>query len=388
MKNQSRIRRPICCLATSLVLSQYSALAQGSSDYSSGGQSPIPGNSPPNTSSRVTSRSAPAPGISAPAPSSSAPTPGISAPAPTNSAAISNPLQAPVPSSGAPAPTTISAQARSLDLSGTKPATLSNLNRAAKLKLDGHYGEAEPLLKALLVQEKGDLHESLLKELTLNLLAGVYLHTDRVADALKMYEQCMPLVKANHGAQSLDYATLLDNTAQSYLSLKQLEKAQALQVESIRVYESINPVGIDLAQAYANIALTYREEHKLQDCVAAQKKASELYFKVLPPGDRRVAVNFDNIGITLSDCGNDAEAERYHRKALELLEPLGAHPDVAIAMDNLAMSLAAQHKYDEALSMLDKELKVWTSLYGANSRRALECIVKRNQLVARSRPQA
>jgi len=57
-------------------------------------------------------------------------------------------------------------------------------------------------------------------------------------------------------------------------------------------------------------------------------------------------------------------------------------------MDNLAMSLAAQHKYDEALSMMDKELKVWTSLYGANSRRALECISKRNQLMVRSRPQA
>ncbi len=132
--------------------------------------------------------------------------------------------------------------------------------------------------------------------------------------------------------------------------------------------------------------MTYEREKKIDQTLEYQKKAQGLYEKVLPPNHPLMAINLDNIGITLQASGNLEEAEKYHREAVAMLEPaLGAHPDVAIAMDNLADTLSKRKSTTNRFSILTREIQVWTKLYGAQSKRALECAVRRETVVQSSK---
>lgn len=260
---------------------------------------------------------------------------------------------------------------------------LGQLKAAANFKVAGHYDQAEKLLNQILQVSHNDAKNAEIDEAAKNMLAGVYLHTDRCPQALKTYTECLPIVGANHGATSAQYATVLDNMAQAYLGLNEFSEAEENQLKSIKIYEALEPQYTrDLGQAYSNIAMTYEREKKIDQTLEYQKKAQELYEKVLPANHPLMAINLDNIGITLQASGNLEEAEKYHRQALAMLEPaLGAHPDVAIAMDNLADTLSKEKKYDESLQYFDKELQVWTKLYGAQSKRTLECAIRRETVV-------
>jgi tetratricopeptide (TPR) repeat protein len=279
--------------------------------------------------------------------------------------------------------------------SGAAPQELlSELKNAVNLKGAGHFDQAEKLLDQILTKSGNDPRAVEIDEAARNLLAGVYLHTDRCEAALKAYSECLPLVGKHHGEASAEYATVLDNMAQAYLGLNKLNEAEENQLRSIKIYEALEPQCTrDLGQAYSNIAMTYQRQAnsnneksgrqgKLKQTITYQMKAQAMYEKVLPANDPLTAINLDNIGITLQASGNFDEAEKYHRQALGILEPaLGIHPDVAIAMDNLADTLAKEKKFDESLQYFDKEMKIWESLYGLQSKRAMECAMRRERVL-------
>ncbi len=118
---------------------------------------------------------------------------------------------------------------------------LGQLKTAANFKVAGHYEQAEKVLNQILQVSHNDAKNVEIDEAARNMLAGVYLHTDRCPQALKTYAECLPAIGKNHGEMSAQYATVLDNMAQAYLGLNEFDKAEENQLHSIKIYEALEP---------------------------------------------------------------------------------------------------------------------------------------------------
>lgn len=232
-----------------------------------------------------------------------------------------------------------------------------------KLKYGGQYEQAEKYFLEAKKLAKGDVQ---IAE-TLNQLAGTYRYQQRYAEAVPLYNDALACIERKFGKASPKYATVLDNLAQVYGLQGNKQKQEALQREVVSIYEkSTEPCQLDLGMAVCNLA----------NSVSDPKEAEKLLLRgisilsKLPPSDEitvSLGIAYDNLGTCYSKLGDFAKSEESHRKGLELVEPrLGAHPDVAICMYNLAMALVAEHKYDEAETHAKRSTAMYAKLYGTS----------------------
>ena len=90
------------------------------------------------------------------------------------------------------------------------------------------------------------------------------------------------------------------------------------------------------ATAFLNAATVCKAFSEPEKALPLYEKARELYERLLPPDDERLAGLFNNYGLALTDVKRFSEAETCYQKALSILEgqPYGA-PDQAITLLNL-----------------------------------------------------
>jgi tetratricopeptide (TPR) repeat protein len=267
----------------------------------------------------------------------------------------------------------------------TSPEDVATLQAIRKLKDAGHYPEAQQQLKQLVSRVHGNPKAEETYLAALHEQAGCYLKMERYSEALKSYEQEEPIMAKLVGKDSRGYATMLDNWAQACLGANEIAKAEELQRRSIEIYKNCKPVPeADLGQDYGNLAQTYLKEKKLDKALETDQNAYNMLTKVLPANSPQLGIVLDNMGFILRSQGRLSEAETYHRQAFSMLQPLGVHPDVASAMDNIACCLGQEHKYKESLALFDREFAMWKQLYGTGSQQAKECLSRRATVVSQS----
>jgi len=102
-------------------------------------------------------------------------------------------------------------------------------------------------------------------------------------------------------------------------------------------------------------------EGRMAEGLAETQRALALYEKHLEPGSYLLAVQVNNVAITLHELGRDAEAYVAIKKAMELIRAL--HGDdagqYALASTNEGEILTALGRYEDAHRALDRALAIW-----------------------------
>ena len=114
-----------------------------------------------------------------------------------------------------------------------------------------------------------------------------------------------------------------------------------------------------------------------KDALQIYREAEILYRRALGPADHRLASLYNNMAFAYSGMGDAAGAERYIRKAMEVLEKLPHHPDMGTSWLNLALLYAAADPDDprigeclsSAMACFDDPEAVWDGYYAHTVRK-------------------
>ena len=167
-------------------------------------------------------------------------------------------------------------------------------------------------------------------------------------------------------AAYLDYARVMNNTASAYIKTGQSDSALTCFIQSLKIREAYNAPQRMLTVSKLNIGSIYlatgdntQSERWLNDALegAKQQKDSALMEKC-----------YINLGIVGKKTGDTLGAIQNYRSSLLLSRRLGNARDQAIALQNLALLLSSQQKYDEAFKYFSMALKTNNAIHANNSR--------------------
>jgi tetratricopeptide (TPR) repeat protein/DNA-binding CsgD family transcriptional regulator len=188
-----------------------------------------------------------------------------------------------------------------------------------------------------------------------------------VADFRKsgqQYESLGEKIKTDTAAY-LDFARVMNNTASAYIKTGQSDSALTYFIQSLKIREAYNAPQRMLIVSKLNIGSIYlaigdneQSEIWMKDALAGarQQKDSALMEKC-----------FINLGIVSKKTGDTPGAIQNYRSSLLLSRQLGNARDQAIALQNLALLLSSQKKYNEAYTYFNLALKTNNAIHANNS---------------------
>ena len=163
----------------------------------------------------------------------------------------------------------------------------------------------------------------------------------------------------------LDFARVLNNTASAYIKTGQSDSALNYFIQSLKIREAYNAPQRMLTISKLNIGSIYlaigdneQSEIWMKDALegAKQQKDSALMEKC-----------FINLGIVNKRTGDTLAAIRHYKNSLALSTQMGNARDQAIALQNLALLLSSQKKYNEAYKYFSLALKTNNTIHANNS---------------------
>lgn len=213
---------------------------------------------------------------------------------------------------------------------------------------------------------------------SMNLLASVYRNLDRPYSARILYLECMNLHEKMGKVDSADYATLLDNAGQTFVVLHEYAEAQKMFERAEQIFKKTRGAeSADLAMAMCNLGEVYlmlKEDEKGEQTIA---NALSIFRKTLPPEDMRVLITADNLAEVYTRHGKLKEAEGLQRSLITTMEKVvgkGVHPDLCLAVNNLAQTLYREKKYTEAQPLLKRCIDMNKAIYGDKHPKTLSSI--------------
>lgn len=114
--------------------------------------------------------------------------------------------------------------------------------------------------------------------------------------------------------------------------------------EEIELLDCID-VGDSVANAtiYLNCATTMKAFGEVEESLEYYKRAQDVYERLLPEDDFKLAGFYNNYAAALSELGRFTEARDNYGKAIEILKSKGGYGELAVTYVNLAQTV-----YDEA----------------------------------------
>jgi tetratricopeptide (TPR) repeat protein len=239
------------------------------------------------------------------------------------------------------------------------PQWLLTFMSGARLKQEGHYSEAEPLLKrAVREAEEAKARPADLGKVY-SLLAGNYRYLKHYDESIATYTKALAIIEQSLGKVSAPYATILDNLSQVYDFKGDYAQAAKMQLESLDIYKKVLPANSpDLGQTMCSYASTLIHLGRLAESEQMYLNGIKIYRSTLPEDDMILAIEYDNLGGLYFDEHKLADAESYKRKALSIFQKKlsPTHPELSLCIYNLASVLVAQDKFDEAVAMMEEHL--------------------------------
>jgi eukaryotic-like serine/threonine-protein kinase len=190
-------------------------------------------------------------------------------------------------------------------------------------------------------------------------LATSYYALGRYADALKLDEETLALMKAKLGPDHPDTLISMNNLANTYAALGRYADAFKLREETLALRKARSGPGHpDTLASMNNLANSYEvlgrdaEALKLREETLALRKAR------LGPDHPETLVSMYSLANSYEDFGRDAEALKLREETLALLKAkLGPdHPETLRSMTTLAMSYAALGRHADALKLNEEAL--------------------------------
>ncbi|CAJ1945509.1 unnamed protein product [Cylindrotheca closterium] len=141
-------------------------------------------------------------------------------------------------------------------------------------------------------------------------------------------------------------------------ALEKFERVLAIQLKKLGRH-------LDTADTYESIGHVYSEQQNDQRCEKMLRKALDIKLEILPQEDiSDLSDLYQRLAMSLQLQGKSSEAIKTHKLALpSLLQKHGEeHPAVIESYSGIAILLANQMRFDDALQMLDKSIEICSRL--------------------------
>ena len=152
----------------------------------------------------------------------------------------------------------------------------------------------------------------------------------------------------------LDYAKLLNNIATAYIKTGRYDSSLVYFIKAIKIKENNDAPVSTLIVSKINIGSLYLAIKDYENSEIWIKKA--LNDATLKKDSGNIATCYSNLGILYKRTGDITKAIENYRNSLIINESLGNHRNLSIVLQNLALLLTSQKKYDEAYGYFTQAL--------------------------------
>lgn len=202
---------------------------------------------------------------------------------------------------------------------------------------------------------------------SMNMLAGVYRRLGRPYSARMLYLECMAQHEKLGKKDTADYATLLDNAAQTFLVLHETKEAEKMLERAIEIYKKLPNESADLGMTMCTLGEVYLQQKENEKGEKMLVDGLAILKKTATPDDMRVLITQDNLADYYSHNGKLKEAEDLQKNVVASMEKVLAgkpHPDLTLALNNLAQTLYREKKFDEVDPLLKRCVDMNKQMFG------------------------
>jgi tetratricopeptide (TPR) repeat protein/CHAT domain-containing protein len=218
----------------------------------------------------------------------------------------------------------------------------------------GRFSEAEPLYdQAIRITRRASGDQSSDLALALTNMAALYQATGRFEQAVRVFREGLEIIRKNLGQDHPAYATALNNLALLYSNMDRQAEAEPLFREAIRVLENAfgerHPTH---GTALHNLATVYQKTGRLPEAEQLYRRALDIR-RQFGSDTPDYALELNNFAYFHHVKGSFADAAQTYRQALEIYRNSlgGQHPNYAMGLANLGVTLAALNQDTEALEL-------------------------------------
>src|ERR1700683_4360274 len=188
----------------------------------------------------------------------------------------------------------------------------------------------------------------------------------RFAEAIPLAQQLLAIKEKDLGPDHPEVATALTNLADLYGQEGRYAEAELLYKRALTIYEALgpNPPNVqwwDLSTAFSNLDGLYKRQGRTAEAEALEKRWQAM---MAPPqsNTEKLYQRFDD----LYKAGRFAEAIPLAQEVLAIAEKERGpdHPEVAIALRNLAFLYKEQGRSAEAEPLLKRALTIYENALG------------------------
>ncbi|KAK0224845.1 hypothetical protein EDD85DRAFT_891466 [Armillaria nabsnona] len=191
--------------------------------------------------------------------------------------------------------------------------------------------------------------------------AGMWMKVEGILQKALEYCECY------FGKHHKNTLISMNNLALTYDMLGQLEKAEMLQTETLKLRrEVLGEHHPDTLISIGNLASTYKELGRLEEAEMLQIETFKLHREVLGKCHPDTLISMGNLASTYKKLGRLEEAEILQTETLKLRrEVLGVHhPDTLSSMNNLAWTYKKLGQLEEAKMLQTETLKLHREVLG------------------------
>jgi CHAT domain-containing protein/tetratricopeptide (TPR) repeat protein len=200
---------------------------------------------------------------------------------------------------------------------------------------------------------------------------------NRLAEAIREYEQAVTQARTAFGTRSKTTADLTNNLAHIYTEAGQYARAEPLYKESLSIREQVSgPDSREVAICLNNLGELYRQMGRYGEAEPVLLRCLRIKETLLGPDHPNVALTLNNLADLYRDWGRYAEALPRYDRTLKILrakvEP--DHPQLAITLDNLAHLYDRINEYEKAIPLTQQALAILEKRFGPDHRDVIVCV--------------
>ena len=190
-------------------------------------------------------------------------------------------------------------------------------------------------------------------------VANSYANLGRYAEALKLHEETLAMLKAVLGPDNPGTLSGMHNLGNRYHDVGRHADALMLHEETLAMRKAkLGPDHPDTLKSMSVIALCYRDLGRYADALKLHEETLALRKATLGPDHPDTLKSMDSVAVSYSSLGRHAEALRLFEETLALQKAkLGPdHPSTLLTMDNIATCYRNLGRHAEALKLRQETL--------------------------------
>ncbi len=172
---------------------------------------------------------------------------------------------------------------------------------------------------------------------------------------------------AEHGEESEQHVTSLNNLAESYQEQKQYKDAEKFYKKALKINKKVFGENNQYTAAILNnIGIFYRMQEKYRSAESFLKKALKIRTKIFNKNHPSIATSLDSLATLYFVQKFYKKAEPLYIKALKIAQETGGDDDfnTAISLRNLAGLYYPQKRYKEAEPLFKRSLEILEKTLG------------------------